>query len=234
MGPHYGGNALLDEVLRRLESAPASNAPWSPRRSLVRVWRLTPPPLRRLLRPLRNRIVRRMDEAVIEIDGRRRCFSVPNNDAFGGIRLNVAGRDPRGTITPGRELETFCESLSRDLLDLVNPASGRPAIRCVLRSAHLYEGPHRDHLPDLLVEWNQEAPVEAVSSAKLGLVARRYDGHRTGDHRAAGLFLAAGPSILPRRLERPVSIMDFAPTICTLLGVEPQDMEGRPISELCP
>jgi predicted AlkP superfamily phosphohydrolase/phosphomutase len=174
-----------------------------------------------------------MDEAVTRIDGRRRCFSVPNNDAFGAIRVNVAGRDPRGTIRPGPELETLCESLTRDLLDLVNPASGRPAIRTVLRSAHLYDGPNRDDLPDLLVEWNQEAPVEAVSSAKLGLVERRYDGHRTGDHRAAGLFLATGPGIARRRLDLPVSIMDFAPTICALLEVEPRDMDGRPIGELC-
>jgi arylsulfatase A-like enzyme len=42
----------------------------------------------------------------------------------------------------------------------------------------------------------------------------------------------AGPGIPPGRLERTVSIMDFAPTLLTCFGMVPEDMDGRPIFEI--
>ena len=40
--------------------------------------------------------------------------------------------------------------------------------RRVLRTADVYAGPYLAELPDLLVEWNAEAPLDAVSSPKIG------------------------------------------------------------------
>jgi hypothetical protein len=55
---------------------------------------------------------------------------------------------------------------------------------------------------------------------------------RTGDHRPDGLYLAAGPGLNPKRVEKPASVMDFGPTIAARLGVELGDVDGRPIPEL--
>ena len=53
-----------------------------------------------------------------------------------------------------------------------------------------------------------------------------------GDHFPGGMFIAAGPGIQPGKLERTVSIMDFAPTFCALLDVPLPDVDGQPIREI--
>lgn len=47
-----------------------------------------------------------------------------------------------------------------------------------------------------------------------------------------GLFIAMGPGIRPGRMQRRVSIMDFAPTFCALLGTSLPGADGEPIGEI--
>jgi predicted AlkP superfamily phosphohydrolase/phosphomutase len=229
MGPCHGGNFLLDSVLRRIENVPhAAQRPRMLDASLW-AWRYTPKAVRQLLEPLRNRLVQRIDRTPTQVDSSRRYFQVPNNDGYGAIRINLVGREPHGRVMPGSDYDAVCESLRRELMALVNVDTGARAVRNVLRAADLYEGPRRDCLPDLLVEWNRDAPITKLSSPKIGQVEGTDPQHRTGDHRPDGLFLALGPSITPGHLEQPVSITDFAPTIATLLGVPLPVTDGQPI-----
>src|SRR4029079_8205942 len=85
--------------------------------------------------------------------GAARCFVVANGLVVGGIRLNLAGREPRGTLTAGTVPE-FCRQLERDLLDLVDADSGRRLVQRVMSTDDLYQGACRDELPDVLVEWS--------------------------------------------------------------------------------
>ena len=71
-----------------------------------------------------------------------------------------------------------------------------------------------------------------VDSEKTGLITGVNGYCRTGDHRREGLFMATGPGIRPGRLARSVSIMDFAPTFCALLGTALPGADGQPIIEL--
>lgn len=231
MGPLHGGNFLLDDALRRLEGTPAINkTQWFD--SLLWCWQHVPRAIRAMLGPLRDAAVRRIISAPISVDESRRCFQVPNNDGFGAIRVNLVGREPRGQIGAGAEYDQFCAALTNDLLSLVNVDTGRPAVQRVLKVTDLYDGPTLDELPDLLVEWSREAPIVAVSSAKTGRLDVPDPQHRTGDHNSRGLFFASGPSIAAGPLGRPVSIVDFAPTIGALLGVPLCELEGKPIAEL--
>lgn len=234
MGPHYSGNFLLDEILRRLENAKLSMTHRKMAEALRWIWERTPLALRKPLRPVQNRIQRRLAEALpaFNILGTHQCFQVPNNDVFGGIRIKLVGREPHGRIRPGAECEAFCEELSRDLLTLVNLDTGKPVVRKVLRTADLYHGEQMDHLPDLMVEWNQEAPISSIYSPKTGRIEGIFSGNRTGDHKPNGIFMVMGPSITPGRLERTVSIMDFAPTLALLLGVGLPKIDGQPILAL--
>jgi predicted AlkP superfamily phosphohydrolase/phosphomutase len=252
MSFRYGAQFLLREILFRLGAAsppaparatPASLAP----ERLARVWRRLPAPLRRALTPLRERFRARSDDAppTIQVDPRSsRCFVVDNGLAVGGIRLNLAGREPLGTVRPGADAEAFCDALARDLTAIVDAGTGRPLVRRVLRTSDVYRGEYRDDLPDLLVEWSDEQPVGSAvvgggagatvraSSPKTGTIegVNRYG--RTGDHRPEGLFLASGPGVRPGRLGRPLSILDLAPTLTRLFGVDLPDADGRPIPEL--
>ena len=162
----------------------------------------------------------------------RRCFPIPNNSVSGAIRINRVDREPNGKIHPGPEYEEVCATLTRDLLNLVNPDTDEPLVREVFRTLDRYDGEYIDHLPDLIVEWNRAKPISSVYSPKFGVIRMEYRGCRSGDHKPEGMFIALGPSIQPGHLERLVSVTDFAPTIASLLDVLLPGVDGKPIDEL--
>ncbi len=234
MGPHYDGTLMLNEILRRLEKG----RPLTARPGVARVlgWARSWPPLgvRNLLRPVKKAVRTAVAAvpAIKEDITTRRSFRVLSSDACAGIRINVAGREPHGRVRPGPEYDALCEALSRDLLALVNVATGRPAVRRVLKTRQLYQGTCVDDLPDLLVEWSREAPISALDSPKTGIVRRTYGGIRTGDHKPEGLLIATGPSVPAGRLDGPIPVMDIAPTIAASLGVSLTEAEGVRIAAL--
>jgi predicted AlkP superfamily phosphohydrolase/phosphomutase len=232
MGPHYDATFMLDDILRQLEGDP----PVQKRESLApvasKVWKLLPQNVRSMSKPLRKKV-----RVGLGVDNsaqlaKRKCFRIPNNDAYGGIRINLAGREPSGKVNPGNEYDELCEALTRDLMEFINVATGEPLVKAVLRSKEHYDGEYLHYLPDLLVEWNRSAPVSEVFSPKTGVISGAYKKCRTGDHTSEGLFFITGPSISQGRLELPVSVMDLAPTISELTGVELSDVDGKSIAPL--
>ena len=234
MGPHYDGTFLLGKMLRSLFELPA--APPSKRaiaRLLESVWHRLPASLHSRLQSLRGRTKQALGVAasVPELADRL-CFTTPNNDVYGGIRVNLVGREPQGRIHPGAEYEAFCELLRTDLLAFVNLDTGRPLVRRVLRTSDLYKGDGVQDLPDLLVEWERDAPISRIQSPKTGIIEEVFPGKRTGDHKPEGLLFARGPGIVPRRLDRPVEVTQLAPTIASLLGVQLSKPDSEPVAEL--
>jgi predicted AlkP superfamily phosphohydrolase/phosphomutase len=146
--------------------------------------------------------------------------------------VNLAGREPAGIVKPGPEYEAFCADLTRDLLELVNLADGKRLVRRVIRTADEYASGVTKHFPDLLVEWAAQTEVSGVASPRIGEIRRGYDYCRTGDHRPGGFFVATGPGVTSGLLLRPVSIMDFAPTFCSIFDSPLEDFDGAPIPEL--
>jgi predicted AlkP superfamily phosphohydrolase/phosphomutase len=123
--------------------------------------------------------------------------------------------------------------VARDLGEIVNLETGQPVVDRVLRCDDLYPGPERAHLPDLFVEWRHGTQVHAVGSGKLPRLEGRYEYVRSGEHRPRGMFVVRGPGIRPGRLADAVACMDWAPTICALLGVQPDDgLDGRVMGPL--
>jgi predicted AlkP superfamily phosphohydrolase/phosphomutase len=157
---------------------------------------------------------------------------VPNNTLYGGIRINLKGREPRGVIAPGAQADELIATLRREFQLLTDPESGRPIVRDLLRTSELHPGPALNDLPDLLVDWIRTEPIAGASSATIGTVHAPYTGARTGDHRPTGLLIACGPGIEPRRGSTPVRSVDLAPTVAALLGVDLAGVEGKPITEL--
>jgi predicted AlkP superfamily phosphohydrolase/phosphomutase len=235
MRPHYDATFLLDAMLRRIESPGARLE--RPRAAPIaaRAWRWMPRGVRWLLSPLRGPVKARLQAQEARLGGddvaSRRYFAVPNNDACGGVRVNLAGREPNGTVRSGADFDAMCAALERDLNAFVNMDTGKPVIRRVLRTRALYRGPFIDHLPDLMLEWNHDAPIARVFSPRTGEIAGRYTKSRTGDHSPEGIFFVAGPGVVPGRLGRDVSIVDFGPTLAQRLGVRLEDVDGRSIAD---
>jgi predicted AlkP superfamily phosphohydrolase/phosphomutase len=229
MGPHYDATFMLDDILCRLEGEQPEQQKARVAPLVSQLWKRLPPSVRGLAGPLRHKA-----RAGLGLDkaaqlARRRCFKIPNNDAWGGIRVNLVGREPRGRVLPGKDYHEFCEQLSQDLMSFTNVATGEPLVKQVLRSADLYAGENLHYLPDLLVEWNRSAPVSEVYSPKTGRITGQYKKCRTGDHLSEGLFFVSGPAVIPGQVRHPVSVMDLAPTIAALTGVELADVDGNSI-----
>jgi predicted AlkP superfamily phosphohydrolase/phosphomutase len=173
-----------------------------------------------------------------------KCFILFNGSPISGLRVNLAGREPAGLVKPGPEFEEFYHQLKNDLLDIVDLDTGKPVISGVKKTKDLYKGRYLDHLPDLLIEWNEEKRLGStqlgnpngskvrVGSKKVGKLEGLSTYCRTGDHRPEGLFVAVGAGLKPGHIGQTVSIMDFAPTISELLNVKLPEVDGRPIAEI--
>ena len=149
-----------------------------------------------------------------------------HNEISGAVRLNQAGREPRGRVGTG-EIEQTLNQLANDLLELVDPVTGRPVVREVLRTSELFSGEHLARLPDLLVVWHRDAPISGACSDKIGIVHNRTLNVRPGNHVSGGIWFARGPGFSGGEQAHTPSVMDIGPTVARLLGVELPDVDGR-------
>ena len=253
-----GAQFLLPDVLARLGVAVLAESRPDPVERfdavLGRIWKRTPPAMQRALAGVRTHARAWIDDrmppaglgpTVSRLDAAKsHCFLLDNGFPISGLRLNLIGREPAGLIRPGEEEEAFCRQLTDDLRALEDADTGVRMVRSVERTRDLCEGEHLDLLPDLVVVWSEEHKLGSATcgnpggshlrlrSPKIGIVEGTNDYARTGDHRPDGMFAAIGPGLRPGRIGRTVSIMDFAPTFCALLGVSMPDVDGRPIAEL--
>ncbi|MDQ6831377.1 MAG: alkaline phosphatase family protein [Gemmatimonadota bacterium] len=251
MSHRFGAHFLLRDLLFALGVAapPGMHARERMFAVAASTWRTLPKSLRELLAPLRSRVVD--DEAAepqpraIGVDPERSyCFPLANGLAVSGIRLNLVGREPGGTLAPGADEARFVAELEADLLAIVDDVSGAPLVRRVMRTRELYDGEHLDALPDLLIEWSERVATGSTSlddgararvrarSPKIGVVEGANDYGRSGEHRPGGWFVAAGAGITHEQLERECSLLDLAPTFTRALGVELPGAEGEPIAEI--
>jgi predicted AlkP superfamily phosphohydrolase/phosphomutase len=237
-GPNQAGWHLLPEVLRRLgylaepsEGGEASAQP-AGRRSLdpVKLLRdLLPKDLRkaiaRKLLPdaLRHRLAQRVDTAAVDWS-RTRAYCLPT-DLEGHIRINLRGREPQGSVSPGQEYQRVCDELAAALEALIQPETGRRAVRAVLRTDDLYPGPRRDYLPDLIVLWSEGAPFTALASQAVGTVTGPSPDGRPGTHVPPGYLIRAGRGA--EGLGRVGHICEIAPALLRRFGVAVPDYMGR-------
>jgi predicted AlkP superfamily phosphohydrolase/phosphomutase len=159
---------------------------------------------------------------------RTTAFSLPSLYT-GFIRVNLRGREPAGIVEPG-DYGKVLDSLEADLRKLEDPETGEPVIDSIVRTADIYGGapPHR--LPDLFVEWKSGTKLlERVRHPRGDLRQRRPTFCPGSEETLTGFVAAAGPGVGGRGPTGEMSLLDFAPTLISLLGApRPADMPGRP------
>ncbi len=156
----------------------------------------------------------------------------------GGIFLNVRGREPQGLVAPGDEYEGLRDELAARLLTFTDLETGRLVVKAVLRAEEIYPGVPPGKVPDLLLALNRgyslgrgEALGEVGNKPVLEINRTPWAGGHEGPYLPQdipGVLLMAGPGIpAGLRLDAP-RIVDVAPTILRLLGVDaPPHIEGR-------
>lgn len=159
--------------------------------------------------------------------------------AGGNIFINLEGREPNGTVAAGTDFEKMCKQVADHFLLLSNPITGEPLVKHVHRGKDLYNGPYAEQSPDLVIEWHDYGFWGRGRYDSDGPIFEKNNHFEfsqqplTGSHRPEGVFIATGPSINPASSPRSPHLMDIAPTILTLLGIEPpKHMDGRILHEI--
>jgi predicted AlkP superfamily phosphohydrolase/phosphomutase len=155
-----------------------------------------------------------------------RAFVIENANE-GYIRINLKGREPMGSVTPGRDYEALCDELIQTARTMINPITGIPCVSAAYKTDEICNGPRRDYLPDVIIVWNPDARITTeVLTEKFGLVRVQEPSCRTapyysGNHRAAAFAVTTGPDV-PRGVTLDEKhILDLAPTILSHFGLEP-------------
>lgn len=244
MGPNYTGCHLMPEMLHRMDLFHSINVGTKPesdpaaskkkkgvlstlRQSIPLEWRQAV--TRCLPRSVRYRISMKWVNSGIDWS-KSKVFCIPNSNE-GYFRVNLTGREPRGIVAPGGEYQDVLGTLREELTHLRTPANVQAAERVALMD-DVFTGPRRGDLPDAVISWNGQARVlDELHSPRAGNVKGK-SGYEispfyTGNHRAAAFVLANGcPPSADGADKR--HILDIAPTILSLLGVEPPaHFEGR-------
>lgn len=159
------------------------------------------------------------------------AFALPSFSE-GYVRLNVRGREASGIVDPASYAET-CDRITAELHRLVNPRTGTPAVRRVVRTRVSADdaGGERPSDADLIVLWDG-VPMDVVDHPTVGRIGP-VPFKRSGSHVHRGFLMAAGPGIpggqqIPER-----HALDIPPTILSLLGAPvPAHFEGTPLPVL--
>lgn len=179
---------------------------------------------------------------------------------FPGVYLNMRGREPRGTVTPEQRSETILQ-VRAALLSVRDPWSGRPVFKDVVPREELFEGPHLERAPDLLLDLHldkgysynlmpSEPPKGAsapswrrsrsTGQAPVSPAFRKLAPHEKlgkkgrslpGSHRPYGFGAIAGPSVQPAG-RIDAHIADLTATLLARLGLAvPLEFKGRVLWE---
>ncbi len=150
---------------------------------------------------------------------------------LGSIYVNLLGREPKGSVAPGREYEEVRDAIARRLEALVDPETGeRPVVR-VYRREEIYSGFDPRVVPDLRAA--NGAHYRIGWQTALGEVPPRVfeDNLKawSGDHCSNDPSLVPGVLFSNVKLARSdPGIADIYPTVLALLGVPPvEGIDGR-------
>jgi predicted AlkP superfamily phosphohydrolase/phosphomutase len=156
---------------------------------------------------------------------RTKVYSASNTEQ--GLYINLAGREPRGIVQPGREADELRDLVVEKLKEIRHPETGERLVNRIHLRDEIYHGPFVSRAPDI-VFFIKEG--EYLGDVQLNPTLFTPISWKTGSgtHRIEGFFAGHGPNIRKGlELEEP-RIIDLAPTILGLLGVPiPSDMEGR-------
>ncbi len=148
-----------------------------------------------------------------------------------GLYVNLKGRERNGIVDPS-ERDALLREISRKLLDVKDPVSGRPVIAQVYRSDHVYSGPFADKGPDLVIGYHRgyRASWASTQGDIEDQALADNDSAWSADHCIAADQV---PGVL--FMNRPISaaapaLIDLAPTILELFGMAtPDSMSGTSV-----
>lgn len=162
-----------------------------------------------------------------------------NIGTYPGLRLNIRGREPQGSIA-GEDYEARRQEIRRLLEDYRHPHSGECLFEVFTRY-ELYHGPYVDAAPDLtaivgngavhLAKFSHPARASVwIDPEEMNRVAPHS---RTGSHRMEGVLIAAGPHIRAQAMDTEAQLVDIVPTMLYALDLPvPEYCDGQVLTDM--
>jgi predicted AlkP superfamily phosphohydrolase/phosphomutase len=156
-------------------------------------------------------------ESLGDIHADSRAYSMDPGRLF----INLRGREPLGSVDPGKEYESLREELVQSLSGLQDPESGELMIERIYRREEIYSGECYPQAPDLVA-----MPLRGYDlKGSLNKDVLTDRGVITGAHTYDDAMLYVRGQEIGKEV---VSIVDVMPTILHLMGVPiPQDVDGE-------
>jgi predicted AlkP superfamily phosphohydrolase/phosphomutase len=167
-----------------------------------------------------------------------RAFATYDEFMARGIRINLKGREPEGTVLPGKDYEDLREELIQKIGLLQHPRTDESIVEKIYKREELFEGDYSHKAPDLIVDWNDKAFFSKKAQDKREAEIRDQKFKltpilRSGDHRSHGVFISKGVDIKKAERLPEAHIMDLAPTILYLMGEPvPESMDGKVLTRI--
>jgi predicted AlkP superfamily phosphohydrolase/phosphomutase len=150
---------------------------------------------------------------------------------LGTLYVNLAGREPRGSVAPGEEYEEVRRGIIEGLQSYVDPETGEHPVLRVYRREEMYRGFDPSLLPDLRAANNENYRVGWQTA--LGEVPPRVVENNmkiwSGDHCSVDPSLVPGILFANRKIgqDQP-GIQDIFPSVVKVLELPPVDgLDGR-------
>jgi predicted AlkP superfamily phosphohydrolase/phosphomutase len=192
--------------------------------------------LRRIIPESTQRTVTRASESaskqIVEWSNSRAYF-VPVYFHVIGVEINLAGERAAGIVNRGAEYERLRDLIIQEAGRLIDPVTNRPVVRRADRREAFYQGESVTAFPDVIIELDPDY-VGAGSLAGRALFEDHDNAMRTGEHREAGIFVAAGPDIVARAEPLPdLRLVDTPATALYALDLAvPKQFDGRVLAEI--
>jgi len=152
---------------------------------------------------------------------------------FPSIYLNVAGREPQGTVSQGKMYENLREKIIEKILSWKDPETGTSIVRSAWKREDIYSGPYVDNAPDIILDLHT---VDGYSYICLPSTYFPSDepfkklekdeqcGPRllsmSGSHRQDGIFLFSCDDLnVTGKLNQHPNIQDICPSILSFFKV---------------
>jgi predicted AlkP superfamily phosphohydrolase/phosphomutase len=231
MYAEYRGEHLVERILLKLDlavprgrAAEKSSESWRTRvlasgrvREALRFvgQKLLPESVRQALLPFHRAAVG--DSA--PLDWRKtQVFAIPSV-GNSHLRINLAGRDPLGTVTPGAQYQRLLAETAAQFRALINPETGEAAVDDIFFPSTQFHGPRSSELPDIAVVWNSKSPINGLASQAIGTISGRPSEGRTGNHRPDGFALFRGSSYAAGGRTQDGDARQIAPAILNHFGI---------------
>ena len=173
---------------------------------------------------------RRSEDYLAGIDWQKtRAFAI----GLTGIFLNLKTRFSQGIVEDGEEASQLKNEIVSRLEGLLDPLSETRAIKRIYQAAQVYNGPYKNHAPDLIVGYDRGYRVswEAANGQTTRDVFHMNTRAWSGDH-------CVDPSVVPGVLfcSQPLlsdrsRLLDIGPTVLDLFGIAvPSYMDGKALA----